>query len=672
MCVSLSEFQGSSRRCRRCAVTDTSRAAASARRQENRVTMHTVSSNVRAQLGSASAGAVALLAPSMLSNLMVSLEAVAPGISSELLRSPSGALRRVPGMHNDVFSEVREHSNPASERINGGKYDQMAVTKVQLASALCERDLIIAGAILDPIEASEELDRIETRVDAIASGAIKAPPPGTTFDQLPEPVQQFYRRHTFDEVASLTAVAQRMSDKLFEDVTDQAQVAAAPRRRAPLASQLGDAQDRPLTVADMIKGARGAGADPDAGVEIADGVKLVAGPVGGASVLVDGLRLSVDADSRIDDLVARIPAVDFDHFTRVPAGGNSSGLNAVVQSMMVGKSPRAQSMRLAARRRIIERTFYGDTAMGYTIGASGETALLAGKARAHTAAALASRPHSSRHGADTEAQTSRIEGFDLARHLRFARAARAEFVATHIPLELLTTLPSEAKLKRYAGTVPTEDRDAAARAGFRVRHRANTLDADYPGVRRALQVDWDATFAVPAEPPGKALCPEHADVRANGVAMVTAANQIARNGRNPELAGAAALIADAKLASAFEVFKVARSRDHTPRVLTAAHPVPATYRGREAQFIADVFPSGGAFTTSGYTLARQDGAARGGPGRVRVRYFTGDGMPIAGGHVIDAGTTFRVLSTEIGADNTVEVRAVADQVASALSGATTP
>lgn len=666
MCVSLSEYSGSTRQCRRCPVTDQSRAAASARRQENRVTMRTVSSNVRSQLGPASATAVSALAPSMLSNLMVSLEAVVPGISTELLRSSSGALRRVPGMHNDVFSEVRETSNPAAQRINGGKFDPLAVTKVQLASALCERDLITDGAIIDPIEASAELDRVETRIDAIASGAIKAPPPGTTFDQLPDRVQQFYRRHTLDEVGALTAVAQRMSDKLFEDVTEQANVAATPRSMTPLVDQLASAQTRPLTVADLINGAHNAGADPAAGVEIATGIKLCTGATG-TSVVVDGLRLPVDADSRIDDVVARIPAVDFDQFTRVPAGGNSSGLNAVVQSVMVGKSPRAQSMRLAARRRIIERTFYGDTAMSYAVNSRGDASLLSGKARAHTAAALASRAHSSRHGADAQAQTSRTEGFDLARHLRFTRAARHEFVTTRIPDALLAPRLPEATLKRYAGAVSAEDRDAAARSGFRVRHRANTLDADYPGARQSLKVDWDAVSPVPVDPPGKALCPEHADVRGDGAAMVAAANQIARSGRNPELAGAPALLADAKLASAFEVFKVARPRDHTPRVLTATHPVPAQYRGREADFISDVFPAGGAFTTSGYTLARQDGASRGGAGRVRVRYYTGDGMPIAGGHIIETGTTFRVLSAQISSDGTVDVKAVADQVAASAT-----
>ncbi|WP_372939212.1 hypothetical protein [Mycolicibacterium sp.] len=627
------------------------------------MTVRTVSANVREQLGPASASAVASLAPSMLSNLMVSLESVSPGISGELLRSPSGALRRVPGMHNDVFSEVRENSNPASARINQGKFDPRAVTKVQLASALCERDLVADGAIVDPLEAANELDRIETRIDAIASGAIIAPAPGTTFDQLPEPVQKFYRRHTLDEVGGLTAVAQRMSDKLFEDVTEQAQVAATPRAPSPLVAGLATADHRPPTVSDLLKSAPAAGVDTAAGVEIAEGVKLVTGTNGGASVLVDGLRLPVDGDSRLDELIARIPAVDFDQFTHVPSGGNSSGLNTVVQSVMVGKSPRAQSLRLAARRRIIERTFYGDTPIGYTAGADGRLELLAGKARAHTAGKIASRPHSSRHRADAEAQTARIEGFDLSRHLRYARAARQEFVAKGIPADLLVTRADEAPLKRYAGPVPTPDRDAAARVGFRVRHRSNTLDADYPGAREALKVDWDSTEAVSPMPPGKALCPEHSEVRTAGVALVTAANQVARHGRNPELAGAGPLLAEAKLASAFQVYKVARGRDHTPRVLTATHPVPPSYRGRETDFVRDVFPAGGAFTTSGYTLARSDGASRGGTGRVRVRYFTGDGMPITGGHVIDAGTTFRVMSSEVAADGTVEVRAVADQVA---------
>lgn len=636
------------------------------------MTIRTVSSNVRTHLGAASASAVADMAPSLLSNLLVSLEAVSPGISAELLRSPSGALRRVPGMHNDVFSEVRENSNPASEAINGGKLNPMAVTRVQLASALCERDLIADGAVVDPLAAAYELDRIDTRVDAIASGAMAPLAPGTTFDQLPERVQRFYRRHTLDEVSALTAVSQRMSDKLFEDVTEQAQVAATPRALSPLVTQLRDAQDRPMTISDLIKGARNSGSDPEVGFEIADGVKLLTGTSGASSLLVDGLRLPVDGDARVEDVVARIPAVDFDQFTKVPAGGNSSGLNAVVQSMMVGKSPRAQSMRLAARRRIVERTFYGDTGMSYTAGADGRVSLLAGKARAHTAAKLASRPHSSRHSADTLAQTARIEGFDLARHLRFARAARKDFVENKIPAALLAPRAPEAALKRYSGPVPAKDREAASRAGFRVRHRGNTIDADYPGARSALQVDWDSTSPAPADPPGASLCPEHAEVRTDGVSLVTAANQIARHGRNPELANASALLAEAKLASAFEVFNVASRRDHTPRVLTATHPVPMAYRGREKQFVADVFPSGGAFTTSGYTLARSDGAARGGAGRVRVRYFTGDGMPIAGGHVIDAGTTFRVVSSEVADDNTIEVRAVADQVAARAASTAQP
>lgn len=662
MCRSYVDFDPNIREQRRCTITEHKRAAATASRQENRTTMRYVSSNVRDALGPAGATAVAALPPSMLSNLMVSLEAVSPGIASELLRSSSGALRRVPGMHNNVFTEVRERNGEVSEKINRGKSDPMAVSKVQLASALCERGLIENGAIVDPLEAAAELDRIETRIDAIASGAIVPPAPGTKFEELPARVQNFYRRHSIDEITALTAVSQRMSDKLFDDVTQQAQVAAAPRQPDPIIEQVGGDQAHVLTVGSLMTRAGG----DDTGVQIADGVVLIRGESGKLTVAVDGLRLPVDSDTRVSELIARIPDVDFDHFTSVPAGGNSSGMNAVVQSMMVAKSPRALSMRLAAKRRVIERTFFGDTPMGYVMGADGHAHLLAGKARAHTAERLASRPHSSRHGADDQAQTSRIEGFDVARNLRFARQARKQFLAT-LPDALRTARAPEIKLKRYAGSVEAEDRDAAARAGFQVRHPSNTLDADYPAVRATLStVDWDNGAPVPANPPGQSLAPEHMDVRAEGAKMITAANQVARFGRNPELVSADALVAEAKLGQAFEIWNVARLRSHAPRVLTAVHPVPTSYRGREAQFVRDVFPQGGAFTTKGYTMARSDGAVRGGSGRVRVRYLTSDGMPVTGGDVIESGTTFRVVGTEVAADGTLEVRAVAEQVAAKL------
>lgn len=658
MCVSLNEFDGSNRAHRRCTVTAHTRAAAAASRQENRITMRCVSANAAEMFGPASATAIAALPPSMLSNLLVSLDAVAPGAGVDLLRSPSGALRRVPGMHNNVFTETREDSNPASAKINAGKHHPMAVSKIQLASALCERGLIERGAIVDPLEAAAELDRIETRVDAIASGAIVPPPPGTKFGDLSPKAQQFYRRHSIDDVTALTAVSQRLSDKLFEDVTAQAQVAASPRRPDPVIAAVGGDQAHVLTAGALLSRAGNGEA-----VQIAEGVTLARSDNGALSVLVDGLRLPVDADTRVHDLLARIPAVDFDHFTRVPAGGNSSGLNTVVQSMMVGKSPRAQSMRLAAKRRIIERTFYGDTAMSYTVGSDGRAQLLAGKAAAHTAERLASRPHSSRHGADEQAQTARIEGFDVARNLRYARAARAQFMTT-IPAHLVAPRAEEVTLKRYAGPVSTEDRATVARSGFQVRHPAHTLDSDYPAVRAALTtVDWSTTSPVPPIPPGKALSPEHMDVRAQGARLVTAANQVSRHGRNPELVSAQALVAEAKLGEAFAVYKMARARDHSVRVLTAAHPVPASYRGRETDLVAEVFASGSTFSTKGYTMARSDGAVRGGPGRVRVRYLTSDGMPISGGDVIEAGATFRVVSSEVAADGTVEVRAVAEQVA---------
>ena len=654
MCVSIDEFHSSGRQCRRCPTTGNSRAAASARRQENRVTIRTVSTNVRTQMGPAAASSVATLAPSLLSNLMVSLEAVSPGVSTKLLRSPSGGLRRVPGMHNDVFSERREQSGTAAE-LNRGKLDPMAVTRVQLASALCERDLVAGGAIADPLEAAIELDRIDTRIDAIASGVMNAPA-GATFTELPERVQNFYRRHTLDELGALTAVSQRMSDRLFEDVTAQAQVGAEPRPVSERVAAMAADQARPLTVADMLA----ASTDTAVGVEIAQGVRLVAGPGGAPAVTVEGMRLAVEPDARVDDVVGRIPAVDF---AAIPEGSNASGLNVAVQSMLSGESARARSMQTAARRRIIERTFYGDTSMSYAAGPAGGAHLMAGKARAHTASRLASRAHSSRHGADAEADTARIEGFELARHLRFARDARQEFVDTRIPAEMRAQRSPEATLKRYAGKVSAEDRAAVSRAGFRIRHRANTIDADYPGARKKLSIDWDATEPVTTTPAGQVVCPEHADVRAEGSALVVAANEVARSGRNPELAGSGALVAEAKLSSAFAVYLAVRNRDQTPRVLTASHPVPAAYRGREADFIADAFPAGGAFSTSGYTLARTDGAVRGGRGRVRVRYCTSDGMPISGGFVINAGTTFRVMDAAVAADGTVEVRAVADQVA---------
>lgn len=632
--------------------------------------MRCVSTNVRELLGPAGATAVAALPPSLLSNLMVSLEAVSPGIATEVLRSPSGALRRVPGMHNNVFTEVRERAGDASEKLNRGKLDPMAVSKVQLASALCERGLIENGVVnkyplsanADPLEAAAELDRIDTRIDAIASGAIVPPAPGTKFEDLPERVQKFYRRHTIDEVTALTAVSQRMSDKLFDDVTQQAQVAASPRRPDPIVAQVGGDQAHVLTAGALMART----ASQEAGVQIADGVVLLRGENGNLTVSVDGLRLPVDGDTRVSELIARIPEVDFDHFTNVPAGGNSSGMNTVVQSMMVGKSPRALSMRLAAKRRIIERTFFGDTPMGYGMGADGQAHLLAGKARAHTADRLASRPHSSRHGADEQAQTTRIEGFDVARNLRFARQARRQFLET-LPDALRAARAPEVKLKRYAGPVETQDREAAARSGFQVRNPSNTLSADYPSARAALAaVDWDATAPIPADPPGRSLAPEHMDVRAEGSRMVAAANQVARFGRNPELVSSDALVAEAKLGQAFELWNLARARSHTPRVLTAVHPVPASYRGRETEFVRDVFPQDGAFTTKGYTMARSDGAVRGGSGRVRVRYLTSDGMPVTGGDIIESGTTFRVVNTAVAADGTIEVRAVAEQVAARL------
>lgn len=661
MCVSLAEYASSSnRQCRRCAVTDRQRKEASARRQENRVTIRTVSANVHTLFGgSASAKAVRDLPPSMLSNLMVSLDAVSPGVSTELLRSASGAQRRVPGMHNDVFSEVRERSNAASEKINGSKYDPRAVTRIELASALCERDLVENGAISDPVAAREELDRINTRIDALASGVLVAPEPGTKFDALPEATRRFYQRHSLDEVSALTTVSQRVSDKLFEDVTERAHVAAKPRAVTPFLSALDSGSAAPVTAAGALQVLAKQGGDPAAGVEIADGVKLVRGS-SGVAVMVDGLRLPLDGDARLSDVIGRIPDVDFDHLSEVSPGGSSSGVNVAVQSMMVGKSPRAQAMRIAARRRVIERTFYGDTPMGQAATPSGRVYQLAGKARAHTASALASRPHSSRHGADAEATTARIEGFDLSRHMRFAKAARKEFVDTRIPEAMLQLPAPEAKLKRYAGTVPEEDRRAAAHSGFRVRHRANTVDKDYPGL--SVNVDWTATAPVEAAPRGRALSPEHADVRANGVRLVTAGNQIAQRGRNPELCDAEALVAEAKLAAAFDIYRVAKGRDHTPRVVTATQVVPSTYRGREADFIRDVFPSGGAFTTQGYVLGRSDGAVRGGAGRVRVRYYTGDAMPVTGGDIIDNGTTFRVESARVADDGTIEVNAIADQV----------
>jgi hypothetical protein len=610
-------------------------------------------------MGPAAASSVATLAPSLLSNLMVSLEAVSPGVSTKLLRSSSGGLRRVPGMHNDVFSERREQSGAAAE-LNRGKLDPMAVTRVQLASALCERDLVAGGAIADPLEAAIELERINTRIDAIASGAMNAPA-GARFTELPERVQNFYRRHTLDELGALTAVSQRMSDRLFEDVTEQAQVGAEPRPVSAKVAAMAADQARPLTIADMLA----ASSDTAVGVEIAQGVRLVAGPAAGRPsgppvVIVEGMRLAVEPDARVDDVVGRIPSVDF---AAIPEGSNASGLNVAVQSVLSGDSARARSIQTAARRRIIERTFYGDTTMSYAAGPAGGAHLMAGKARAHTASRLASRAHSSRHGADAEANTARVEGFELARHLRFARDARQEFVDTRIPAEMRAQRFPEAALKRYAGKVSAEDRAAVARSGFRIRHRANTIDADYPGARKKLSIDWDATEPVTTTPAGQVVCPEHADVRANGSALVVSANEVARSGRNPELAGSGALVAEAKLSSAFAVYLAVRNRDQTARVLTASHPVPAAYRGREAEFIADAFPVGGAFSTSGYTLARTDGAVRGGRGRVRVRYCTSDGMPIAGGYVIDAGTTFRVMDTSVAADGTVEVRAVADQVA---------
>ncbi|VEH90342.1 Uncharacterised protein (plasmid) [Tsukamurella tyrosinosolvens] len=333
MCVSCAKFPTSNRKTQRCPRTAQSRADDS-RRLRTRRARECVAVNAPRVFDEASASAVAAVSPDMLSSLLISLEAVSPEISQELLRTPKGGTRTPPDSFTDLLA-----TGP-----NGQSPD---LAKIEMASALCERSLIETGAYADPLRAAAELDRLDTRIDAVASGAASPPPPGTKFDELPEAVQNFYRRHTVDEVLSMTTVSQRVADRLFDEASGRAAESARPR--VPSAALEAEPA---LTVGDLMDRAR-AGERP---AVLADGVEVSADARGRLTIAVDGLRLPVEANEPASAVLARIPAVEFG--SKKTKRKNPSSIDDAVEALITGNSPRAQSMQIAARRRTIERAFY--------------------------------------------------------------------------------------------------------------------------------------------------------------------------------------------------------------------------------------------------------------------------------------------------------------------------
>lgn len=662
MCVTIDQYASTNRRVlRRCDVSEHAREEATANRQRNRVTQRVVTGNAAALLSEDAAAAIRALPPSRLNNLMVSLDAVQPGISTQLLSDPrSGNIRELPGLHNNVFTDTRDRSNEAAQAINGFHRDPRAVEQVQMAAALAERALVENLDDLDEETREADLRRIDTRLASISSGTMRAPAPRTKFDELSPEAKKFYTEHDLDDMVAISDVQQRMSDRIFADLTEQAVAAAAPRGFSDEFDQALRNVDRNVTertvqVQDLIQAGEK--------LEISPDVLLMRDAEGNGYVHVEGMTFRVGQDDRVADVLRRLPDIDTEKWGMVaPSSSMTPGMNTVVQSMLVGDGPRAKTLRTAARRHLLQRAFYGDVKSSYTLDSDGNQVLMPGKARRYTASRIASLTHG-RH-LDAGENVARVEGFDIQRNLRFATAARSA-VIDNLPEELRADRAQEAKLKPYRGKVLASDRDDVQRYGFRIGHPENTLSRDYPAAAN-MEVDWSATSAVPDVPAGRPLSKEHAQVREFGSEMVAEANQIDRSGRNPELVDTSALLSSAKLATAFDAFLRVGKEERKPQVLTANHTIPSSFIGREAEFFSSAFPKGGAVVTKGYTLARSDDAvSTPTKGRYRVRYFTSDGMPVKGGSIIGGGTQFRVLDV-VESDGVTEVRMVADQVAAKM------
>ena len=645
MCRSLNEGG------RRCACTSYTRNLANQNRAAARAKRRVVATRATEFGGEALGRAVSVLPPSRLTAFLIAADQTRPGTLHEFA-SDIGTL---PGIHNMVTEDRRDHASVSGKANNSGKLDQHAIAQVQSAVLEFDKARLDDGEGLSGAERAALERSVNVREKAIKLGLLngKTVTNARVKDMTPEQLD-FYGSITPEDIPALVDVQGRVSRQFWERHLEEANFGT--EARVPTDGlRLRDDNGIPKTLEGLIN------ENPGKAIKLSDDLVLTRDDKGNI-VLDDRFnRTQVVAQGfmRAEDAIARLPRVTT---VSLPNKASSTAQRLVDEKFLDPTSKVGDNHIKTLRSAAAQAMFNSGVPVN-----NGKDGKAPWQDHRFLATSGLARPAVS-------GSTPRIEGYELSGHVRaamlikentFNETAKAMGVPLTTDKATKNGSPRTEPDARYRGSLKTPARDAASRGGFRVRSdRAGAASPE------SIAISGIPSDAFNSAPPADMVTLADRRLGAGLASQAGEANRLLRFNSNPETVGERAHVAVAKLDEAFRTRKAITH--HNPTVVNSVATVPSSWDTAEnGDYLSKVFSVGSRTDTVGYTVGAVNGSEAdtdaAGPRQYKVQYMSTSHLTQpGGGAVIGHGTGFRVHSIDRSGDIPV-VRLVQDDFAADLA-----
>lgn len=643
MCRALSEGG------RRCACTSHTKQLANQNRARARAARRTVASRA-AQFGGPELGeVVSSLPPSRLSVFLIAADQVRPGTMHEF----ASDLGNLPGIHNMVTEDRREHSSEFGKKNNSGKLDQHAIAQVQEAVLAFDKARLADGEGLSGAQRAKLERSINVREDAIALGLLDGRT--ITKERVKDftPAQrEFYANLDPEDIPSLVDVQGRVSREFWDRHLQEA--VFTTEKRTPATGVSLRENNIPRLLGEMF-------ADTDGKpIKLADDL-IAERNDKGEIVLHDSFnktKVVVPSHMRAEDALARLPRITEVSLPEVA----SSMTQRLVDAKFLDPTTRVGANHTRTLKSAAAQSMF---ASGVPVN-RGEEGKAAWQNHRFLAKVGLARPV-------IENDVPRIEGYELSGHIRasmdikdevFRSTARAMNIPITTDVVTKSGSPRTVPDARYRGQLSKPQRDNSSRSGFRPRSvKENSSEA--------VAVNSIDVGVFSRNPPKDMVTVVDAKLGHGLADIVGEANRIVRYTCNPETVGERAHVAVAKLDDAFRTRRA--MSPHSATVINATATLPSNWNSVEdGDYLSKVFTSGTRIDTNGYTTGAVNSSDADvdsgvGPRQYKVQYLSTGHLTQAGGSaVIGHGTGFRVHSVDRSGQVPV-VRLVQDDLAADLA-----